>query len=168
METKEKNLNNVQRKMLDKIYSDVMDEKTRDYNNLRSDKRKELVKSLTDSVNQKYKAKLKKLFDAMNIVGSLTAVLNEEGYTLKAKRPDGGEFYGSYIEDLVKSGNTPFFKVDSNKIPELKAFDEATKESQAKMVDLKNEIRADIYGLQITYSEIRAELDKKIEALNLA
>lgn len=161
---KEKNLNNVQRKMLDTIYSKELEGRATEYRNGREVKRKALIQTIKDKAQKKYKPVFNEAAKLAKKLQKLEKTLREEGLGLSQSIPTSrfeinykGSGYSRYSSTYTTTKN-----------PLVEKFDEETKDSEAKLNDLKNEIRADIYGLQITYTEIRAELDKKIKALKLA
>lgn len=158
----ERPLNTIQRKMLDKIYTGEMDTKISEYRQLRQGKRDALVKSITTKENTKHKVILKKATALAKQLGKLDKKLKESGFTL------GQNLSGIDFTIRYAGYGYPTYNSQKAKNSQIAKFDEETSISQAKLNDLKNEIRADIYGLPLTYNQIRAELDKKIKTLKLA
>jgi len=160
--TDERPLNLVQRKMLDKIYSEEMDLKARNYSNERQLKRNALIKTLVAKESAKHKVILKKASAMAKELIKLENKLEKTGFRFN-KSMSANAFVIEYT-----GGSTYSYSNSRSKNPEIIKFDNETNASKSRLNDLKNEIRADIYGLQITYSEIRTELDNKISKLKLA
>lgn len=169
-----KNMNNVQRKMLDKIYTEVMTGKKREYIELRQDGRKLLKEKVLKQANVKAKALLKKVNTVMTDVYKAAAELEKDGLSIAMStslKEQGScsvtQFHPGHKDRkaMVLYTNNYSYREGPT---EIKEYDEATANSTQALNDLTMEIRADIYGLEISYDAIRGELDKKIKHLKLA
>lgn len=151
MKLLQKTMNGQQRKMLDTIYTDIMNQNITDYKTKRRDGKKALIQEILKTTTKKYSAKIKQLEKALTEYRNILKEVKKEG-----------------ISSSMNFSRVEFTLNMYGDNKQLKEFEKTTNIEQTKLKDLKNEIRADIYGLDISYTKIRPELDKKIKALNLA
>lgn len=153
MEAK-KNLNNVQRKMLDEIYSEQFKAIEQATNNQRTKDRQKLeAKLLKDfAKNKDVKAYLeagKKFFE---LAQKLKPVFNEKGVNTSdyiSKAPELSVNYG--------------WRNEYKTFPELEKFNEETIRIEGLFAQRKREMRAKIYGLNTTYEEAEAEIKELLK-----
>jgi type II secretory ATPase GspE/PulE/Tfp pilus assembly ATPase PilB-like protein len=150
-----KNLNNVQRKMLDEVYMEHFDSI---YDRI-MDKRKDEFNKLEDSLlivaRKKYAKEIAELNKVVGKMANLSDKIYEEsGFQIKADN--------RYRDELEKGEFVIKFRNESRH-PKLAAHKDETSKIHVELMRKKKEIRARIYGLDMTYETIEAEIEKEIK-----
>lgn len=150
------NLNNVQRKMLDEIYSKQFDELARPI----MEERQRGLDKLTRKVlrDEQKKDPVKKVLKAW-----------KEAVKLSKQ-------YQTYFEDrgLSLSNSTyseyelSFKRYSNHEHPEILKYQAETDRIHAELVNRKKEIRARIFGMETTFEDVDAEIKKYIADITSA
>lgn len=155
MEVK-KNLNNVQRKMLDEIYSEQFKAVESAKTNERSKERQKLeAKLLKDFAKNKdvktYLEAGKKFF--------------ELAQKLRSEFDKNGVRTSDYISKPPVLTVEYGYRNDQKVFSELEKFNDETLRLQGVFAQRKREMRAKIYGLNTTYEEAEAEIKELLKDL---
>ena len=155
MEVK-KNLNNVQRKMLDEIYSEqfksirreVLDKREKEYHLLEA---KELKAFAKDKDVKAYLEAGKKFYELRK--------------KLEPKFQENGIGTNEYISNIPELKTSYGYGTGYNRLPALEAHKDETSRLESLFDQRKREMRAKIYGLNATYEEAEAELKELLKDL---
>lgn len=155
MEVK-KNLNNIQRKMLDEIYSEQFKAIERESEQKRAKEKAKLEEKLLKDFakNKDVKAYLeagKKFF--------------ELAQKLKPEFEKNGVRSSDYISRPPVLSVEYGYRNDYKVFKELEAFNEETLRIDSTFAQRKREMRAKIYGLNTTYEEAEAEIKELLKDL---
>ena len=153
---KKTGLNNVQRKMLDEIYTEQFDKVTAPI----LQKRAEGLAKLKNEVlaEEAGKAPLKTAFAKINAAReayeSVEKYLQEQGLKFSAYRYRDRE-------------GLEFNTYSGIRHPKIAKYEDATREIEVKLANKKKEIRARIYGMDTTYEEVEKEISKEIASFKV-
>ena len=152
MEVK-KNLNNVQRKMLDTIYLEQFDKRERAI----LDEREAGLKKLNDKCLKTFKQDkdVKKMLEA----GKLFYELHRK---LQGKMDEKGVSLNRSVDKEPElSVRTRYYGYDRQEFPEVTEYQDETTRIKLALAEKKKEMRAKIYGVSASYEEV----DKEIKEL---
>lgn len=152
MEVK-KNLNNVQRKMLDTIYLEQFEKREK----VIKDERQAGLDKLNEKCLKSFKAdkEVKKMLEAgkvyFELQEKLTPKMDAQGVSLTQR--------------MSKTPNlevrSRFYGYERKEFPEVTAYQEETTRIMLRLSEKKKEMRAMIYGVAASYEEV----DKEIKEL---
>lgn len=156
MESKQ-GLNNVQRKMLDEIYTEQFEALAKPILQERAEGLKRLkLEVLKEEMEKKpVKDVLAKLTAARDAYQSASSYLLEHGlrisgYSRSSRDEDQLEFASSY---------------DSVRHPKIAKYEQETRVIEERLATKKKEIRARVYGMDTTYAEVEKEITKELESI---
>ena len=137
------NLNNTQRKMLDKVFKERIKKKVRAFRDRRDEQRTKLTAQELDKAKKSKEVKeAEKLYKQFKATEEKLAA---KGISLRTKSDNTLEVYlgGRY------GGTQPFA---------IEAFDAETRNLDERITEAETEIRARIYGMDTSYEEVDKEL----------
>lgn len=152
MEVK-KNLNNIQRKMLDQIYTEQFDKRSKA---ILQDREKGLAELQTKLIKQTLKNKdVKKMIEAgvafYRLRNELSSTLAESGISVEGylSREPYLTIHGGYRT--------------TNEFPEITEYKAKTREIELNLSEKKKEMRAKIYGVAASYEEVDSEIKELLK-----
>ncbi len=145
-------LNNVQRRMLDEIYTEQFDKVSSTILNRRREGYQALSRKVLKEEADKapLKTALVKFAEAYKAAKHIEDYLSDNGLRLDNR------IYEVELEVSTYSGNTH---------PKLLKHSEETREIEIDLAKKKKEIRARIYGMDTTYEEVEKEISKEIASI---
>lgn len=150
---KKQGLSNVQRKMLDEIYTEQFDTLAKPIIYERREGRERIVAEI---VKQELKTgPLKDVFDKMQ--AAYSAYEKAKPYLEK----NGLKFYDKPDKPRLEIANG----YSSIRHPKLKKYDDESTKIETRLATKKKEIRARVYGLDATYEEVEREIAKEIAGI---
>lgn len=150
---KKTDLNNTQRKMLDEVYMQHFDVVV---HNIR-DKRKSEYEKLKQSVKKEFMKKYAAKISAYEKAAAELWKLDE------AMREDGGIRLFRYSSD--KPSKVEVEISCSGDIPTLEKYETETRKIEEELSRKKKEIRARIYGMDMTYEQVESEISRELASI---
>ena len=149
---KKTDLNNTQRKMLDEVYmqhfevvvKNIKDKRNAEYDRLKQQVKKDFMKKYADKISAYEKA--------AEILWKLDQTQEETGLQLfrySSDRPNK-------LEVSIRN---------SYCIPVLQKYSEETRRIEEELSKKKKEIRARIYGMDMTYEQVESEISKELASI---
>jgi hypothetical protein len=151
METKT-NLNNVQRKMLDEVYTAHFQTLAQNILQERNTEYKKLCEKVKEIETKKHKVKLDAYLKVCKSMCDLDESLRKEG--LRVFR-----YSSSKPEQIEIEVNEAY------KYPLLAKHKDETRKIEEELSRKKKEIRARIYGMDMTYEQVEKEIAKEIASI---
>lgn len=156
METK-KNLNTIQRKMLDEIYKEQFEKRERVIKQQRedglADLKKKLLKKVATEKDVKKMLEAGKTFYQMK--EQLASTLSEKGISV-----DG---YLSKEPKLEMNGR--YYSSSAGEMEELTAYRDETTRIEMILAEKKREMRAKIYGVAASYEEVDKDISELLKSV---
>lgn len=157
----QKNLNNIQRKMLDGIYTEefntisnaILNKRKEAYEKLKS----EIIKE--ESAKEPVKTLLKKAAEAKQAFAKAVPYMKERGLKLESHYD-----YKDWGKLEIKGANS---WSDSSVHPKLVEFRAETQRIELELAKKKKEIRAKIHGLNTTYEVVEREIKEELKSLKV-
>lgn len=158
MEVK-KNLNNVQRKMLDQIYSEQFEFKRKSIMDAREAGLKELAKEVQKEVSaQPEVAAFLKAYKALQEqFKAIKPTLETEGVQIS------GRFDANEPEVSEPSTYVYASRPENSKVA---AYNDRTQEISRELNEKKQIIRSAIYGMETDYESVKAEIEAVLSTIN--
>lgn len=154
MEVK-KNLNNVQRKMLDQIYTEQFEKRAKLITQERADGLQKLTaKCLKTFLSDK---EVKKMMEAGK-------QFYEMSRKLESKMDESGVYLNNSIsKEPSLSVRSRYYGDSRNEFPEVEAYQAKTREIELSLGEKKKEMRAKIYGVAASYEEVDQEIKELLK-----
>lgn len=151
---KKTGLNNVQRKMLDEIYSEQFEKKK----GAILGKREVEYKILADKVlaEEAKKAPLKEMLTAISVAFKLTE-----------KNSEYMKLHGLNLDNRVYENKLEINTYGSYNHPSLEKHKVETRRIDQELAEKKKEMRARIYGMDTTYTEVEKEIGRLIAGIKI-
>lgn len=153
MEVK-KNLNNVQRKMLDTIYTEQFDKRAA----VMADERKAGLDALTKKCLKTFASRkdVKKMMDAQK-------AFYESYKKLEKEMDNNGISLSNSVYDHELVIRNRYYGYERKEFPEIVAYQAATTAQELKLAEKKKEMRAKIYGVAASYEEVDQEIKELLK-----
>lgn len=154
MEVK-KNLNNVQRKMLDTIYMEQFEKRER----VILDERRAGLEKLTEKCLKNFKAdkEVKKMLEA----GKTFYELSQK---LAGKMTDSGVNLDQTVSREPKlTARNRYYGYERKEFPEITSYQDETTRIELRLAEKKKEMRAKIYGVAASYEDVDAEIKELLK-----
>lgn len=145
-------LNNVQRKMLDEIYTEQFDKIAGGILSLRTQEYEKL--KLTVLRDERKKEPVKSILEHL-----------ESAEKLVEKHKNYFDDNGLRFDNTIHKNDVTISRYDSILHPKLKAYSDKTREIEIDLAKKRKEIRARVYGLNTTYAEVEKEVSAFIADL---
>lgn len=155
MEVK-KNLNQEQRKLLDKMYTEAFDKREK----VIMDEREAGLKKVADKCLKEFASlkDVKKMMDASKefytLFKKLEKTMDESGVTISGS-----------VYDHELSIRNRYYGYDRKEFPAVQAYQDETTKLKMQLLEKRTEMRAKIIGINATYEEVETDIKELLKSL---